>query len=642
VTPDALIRAVVLVWASLWHPAPCAYRRAHGIDDADVAMAVLLMRMVDARQSGVTFTVDPVGRPGTVRVEAVDGPGEALVSGAVTPRCWSLPRDDLDQAPPVIADAAALALRVEGGFGVPVDVEWTWDGTTTWVVQARPITVSAGDGFDTPVDDHELITAGIIEMLPGVLPPLIWQLAGTALEEAFRRSFDAIAGLPPAEELAPVVRRVRGRAALDLDGLRQVARRLPGSSVESVEHGYFGVEAAEPTEPARRAPRLHAARHDLRVDAARRRAQHDADVVELAVASLSHAATGLAALDDGELLARHRRLVDLGMRAMAAELGVAAAATAACDQVSSFVARHLPPDEAAHAVRRALTGVDLVPPPPWASAAVFAGPTWEELGSAPVALPSDEQGADAAREALEASLRALPRWRTTRILTGQVVDVRLHLLRRLLAEARRLLSRRERVKVSVLAIGGLVRAIDLELGARLARSGDLDEVAAVDLLSVAELRGCRPRPGAATIARRRRHLQRAAEAGPLPERFHGVPEPEHVHVPDGDHLRGISASGGRATGRARVVRDPRHARFRRGEVLVAASTDASWSPLFLDAAAIVVERGGPLSHAAIVARELGIPAVLDVAGATSTLDGRLVTVDGDAGVVSLARSEGRS
>jgi pyruvate,water dikinase len=55
--------------------------------------------------------------------------------------------------------------------------------------------------------------------------------------------------------------------------------------------------------------------------------------------------------------------------------------------------------------------------------------------------------------------------------------------------------------------------------------------------------------------------------------------------------------------------------------------------LFLRAGAIVVERGGPLSHAAILARELGVPAVLNVVGATQHLDGALVTVDGDVGVV---------
>ena len=76
----------------------------------------------------------------------------------------------------------------------------------------------------------------------------------------------------------------------------------------------------------------------------------------------------------------------------------------------------------------------------------------------------------------------------------------------------------------------------------------------------------------------------------------------------------------------------------RGSVLIAHSTDASWSPLFLLAGAIVVEQGGPLSHAAIVSRELGIPAVLNVPGVAAAVpDGGVkVTVDGDSGVVVIS------
>jgi pyruvate,water dikinase len=69
---------------------------------------------------------------------------------------------------------------------------------------------------------------------------------------------------------------------------------------------------------------------------------------------------------------------------------------------------------------------------------------------------------------------------------------------------------------------------------------------------------------------------------------------------------------------------------------VAVTTDASWAPLFMVAGAVVVEEGGPLSHAAIVARELGIPAVLNVPGVAARLRaGDRVTVDGDAGTVVL-------
>ena len=78
------------------------------------------------------------------------------------------------------------------------------------------------------------------------------------------------------------------------------------------------------------------------------------------------------------------------------------------------------------------------------------------------------------------------------------------------------------------------------------------------------------------------------------------------------------------------------AKLEPGDVLVARSTDPSWTPLFLIAGAIVLEEGGPLSHAAIVAREFGIPAVLNVAGAMRALQEEAeVEVNGTTGVVTL-------
>jgi pyruvate,water dikinase len=75
----------------------------------------------------------------------------------------------------------------------------------------------------------------------------------------------------------------------------------------------------------------------------------------------------------------------------------------------------------------------------------------------------------------------------------------------------------------------------------------------------------------------------------------------------------------------------------KGDVLVAPFTDAPWTPLFLLASAVVVETGGLLSHAATVAREYGIPAVVMVKGATALIaDGQTVTVDGSSGEVCVA------
>ncbi|MBE6474320.1 MAG: pyruvate, water dikinase [Actinomyces succiniciruminis] len=102
-------------------------------------------------------------------------------------------------------------------------------------------------------------------------------------------------------------------------------------------------------------------------------------------------------------------------------------------------------------------------------------------------------------------------------------------------------------------------------------------------------------------------------------------------------VRGLPSAAGRACGRARVILEPRDfARLRAGEVLVCPFTDPSWTPLFSLAAGVVADAGGPLSHAAIVAREYGIPAVLGAAGATAGIhDGDLLEVNGSNGVVTL-------
>lgn len=104
-----------------------------------------------------------------------------------------------------------------------------------------------------------------------------------------------------------------------------------------------------------------------------------------------------------------------------------------------------------------------------------------------------------------------------------------------------------------------------------------------------------------------------------------------------DVLTGTPGSRGTVTGPVRVVRGPRDFdRVRAGDVLVCPTTDPAWTPLLRLAGAVVTEVGGVLAHAAIVARERGIPAVLGVPGSTARLpDGALVTVDGDAGTVTI-------
>jgi pyruvate,water dikinase len=108
-------------------------------------------------------------------------------------------------------------------------------------------------------------------------------------------------------------------------------------------------------------------------------------------------------------------------------------------------------------------------------------------------------------------------------------------------------------------------------------------------------------------------------------------------APQTADLVGVGASAGRATGPARVIDDPATAHLEPGEILVTATTDPGWTPLFLTAAALVTETGAIMAHGPTVAREYGIPAVISVPAATRKITtGQIITVDGRSGTVTFA------
>ncbi len=101
-------------------------------------------------------------------------------------------------------------------------------------------------------------------------------------------------------------------------------------------------------------------------------------------------------------------------------------------------------------------------------------------------------------------------------------------------------------------------------------------------------------------------------------------------------LPGLAASAGTVEGRARVVPDMARAELERGDILVTAYTDPSWSPLFVGIAGLVTEVGGLMTHGAVVAREYGLPTVVGVEQATRLIeDGRRIRVHGTDGYVEL-------
>ena len=110
-----------------------------------------------------------------------------------------------------------------------------------------------------------------------------------------------------------------------------------------------------------------------------------------------------------------------------------------------------------------------------------------------------------------------------------------------------------------------------------------------------------------------------------------------INAVDSEMLKGFAGAAGKVEGIVRILNAPEEGeKLQPGEILVATTTNVGWTPLFPKAAAIITDVGAPLSHAAIVARELGIPAVVGCGNATLRLKtGDKVMVDGGQGIVHI-------
>jgi phosphohistidine swiveling domain-containing protein len=202
----------------------------------------------------------------------------------------------------------------------------------------------------------------------------------------------------------------------------------------------------------------------------------------------------------------------------------------------------------------------------------------------------------------------------------------------------RQLRDREVRRDKVVRANWVLRRLLREYGRRLVDAGILDTPDDVFYLLVDELQEIEwlPAEVAKLVAQRRAEQRRLAGVVP-PTVFSGSWQPTATSSPaltSGDTLRGVGVCGGRVRGRVRIVRPETIDDLQPGEVLVAEVTDVGYTAAFCYAAAVVTELGGPMSHAAVVAREFGFPCVVDVQGATRALpSGALVEVDGTTGEI---------
>lgn len=219
--------------------------------------------------------------------------------------------------------------------------------------------------------------------------------------------------------------------------------------------------------------------------------------------------------------------------------------------------------------------------------------------------------------------------------------VRRFLFRHVLDVARKASLAGENTKSGIMRIFWIMRLSALEIGRRFVDAGRIARPDDVFFLELAEIESGGAADLRAVVATRRAEYeswQKDDAPRIIDARGRAVTEGlrsvRHAHA-DPNVLTGIPSSAGIARGQARIVLDPaKGVTIHEGEILVAPYTDPAWTPLFIPAAAVVVEIGSLLSHASIVAREMGIPSVVAVAGATRELrDGDLIEVDGTKGTV---------
>ncbi|HCE67991.1 MAG: phosphoenolpyruvate synthase [Geobacteraceae bacterium GWC2_55_20] len=218
-----------------------------------------------------------------------------------------------------------------------------------------------------------------------------------------------------------------------------------------------------------------------------------------------------------------------------------------------------------------------------------------------------------------------------------------------LEQARARVRDRENLRFERTRLFGRVRRVFVELGRRFHADGILNDPRDIFWLEKDEILGFVEGTASSVNLRGLAALRRAEfdgwrELDPPADRFdtHGMVSHAQpcrstvaaAEAPRGDTLKGIGCCPGVVRGSVRVITDPRGAIILQGEILVAERTDPGWIMLFPACSGLLVERGSLLSHSAIVAREMGIPAVVSIPGITAWLKtGDLVEMDGGSGVV---------
>jgi rifampicin phosphotransferase len=685
-TEGELQKGVQTCFASKDRVASVAYQERFGQRLAQ--MNVLVQRQVNPAFSGVYFSVDPRGKKEGWLIEAIEGIGERLVSGEVTPVLFS-PSETIGEANEGWKDSHLQAVqswcqKVEKHFGYPVDVEWAIDFEDRfWVLQSRPITTSRQHSENFLQREIERLSVNhrpttqwdgqtFVEWtgLPTPLSFSVWERSfSVSPEGAFTRALREI-GYQGFDETKTVegslLENIFGRACLNLDRLQplyfgQIPYDLVAKPHAHMEFNWRKIDA--PTV-------LHAPSAIYRMMKVAWNVQSHADsLLDRCRTELKALALENESVRETRKSQREGNLVGLVRDFQAAAelfatgslkwpFVLAILGSSIMETLGLVLAKDLGKEKGDSVLRdwmsRDLSTITFEMDQKYRAACAdeskrqdfmasfghrgpgeldLSKPRWIEMGSAAFQTSSKSPTTHDRSSSIKADIENL-----------------IHPIRRSYVERewdllKAVLELREQWKMEIMRSYAGLRQIALEIGRESDLGNDVFWLRAEELeylFNPDDLTSARSKVADKISARKAQNEQFSRISLPISfsledliRRINGADNDEPSSV-----LSGEALSPGRGFGKVQVVSDPSAVKmddWPENVILVAEATDPGWTPLFMRASGVVVERGGVLSHCAIVAREMGLPAVSQIAGATRKLkDGQDVWVDGDRGIVTLA------
>lgn len=659
------------------------YSAAHGVDVTH-RIAVVVQRMVPAELAGVLFTADPVsGSYGAMIGNYVHGLGEALVSGEADAERFTLARPKGTYAGPAALRPHAKALfrvatKLEKTLDGPQDIEWAVAQGQLHILQARPITTLSAGNLDeyaineSLVEEALWVNTNVAEAVPDVFSPLTWSIIrGIDNELNFIPGYYVWSGNICGRVYSNISRRVSAAHAMtgmtterivgllgDLFGRsldrvqmplypftrRDVVRAfVPGIGrvIGKTLTGYLTLGKFLRENPTRcRAMTVKPGTINSQTELLRYWQQELEPY--LYKAWWAHTAGGSRIVNTMVL---ERKLTKL--------VGAEDANTLLSNLRSGSELASLGPVTGIAKVRRGEMSRE-----EYLAQYGHRGPHEFELSIAHPAEDSswlEDQLADDAATELDADgllARQEATFEAAKARFVQQYPNKAKWLQKQLKGVAQSAQIRERARSEFTRTFRVVRAFALRAGELTGLGDDIFFLYSADIEAL--LGG--DESAVQQISARKKNYAYYQSLPPLPSVIRGPFRPEEwlkdsnrrldiydptspVEQTNQGELRGIPGAAGRVEGIVRILQCPEEGdSLRPGEILVAATTNVGWTPLFPKAAAIITDIGAPLSHAAIVARELGIPAVVGCGIATTQLKtGDRVIVDGGQGIVQILR-----